>query len=277
MSHHSHRVKLDGLTFNLEKGENLLSGLLAQSANIAHGCRAGVCGACRLYHQDDQTALLSCQTSVQQDLSLTRSPPRHGEPFVVCAQQLLDLDHLQIQLLGPCDDSFGDRLCMLLPDGMGTLELMAVNIAGQPLQLLIQRHRVTAQVWHYLSSLEINDAVLLSVDRSQRKGRLLVDLCLPDAPVVVISGPQNYAYETFWREAMAQTPGHLVDFMALTVASLSDTTQRQALTQLLQQACQKFGAGKLQIVYHGTGVSSADWCSLLSELRIRATQLHFVR
>ena len=279
MSCESHIVKLDGLAYYLNDGDNLLTALLAQSVNLAHGCRAGVCGACRLYDLGNDAPLLSCQTTLKHSLTLSHRFPMDGDNFAVLEKSQLDDQNLVLTLLGPSDDSFGDRLTVLLPDGYGEAEqeCMAINSPGEKIQILLQKNHLSHEQWKYFSSLEPNSSLSICVDRSQRKGRLLVDLSLSDMPVLLMASHEHHAFEPYWRDVLQQLPAELAGFVVLSSKQLGCSQNLSKLTEVLQQACQKFGAGKLQIVYHGSGIPATDWEPLLREYRIRLSQLHFVR
>ncbi|MEO9653411.1 2Fe-2S iron-sulfur cluster binding domain-containing protein [Marinomonas sp.] len=279
MSCKSHIVKLDGLAYHLNDGDNLLSALLAQSVSLAHGCRAGVCGACRLYSLGDNAPLLSCQTTLKNSLSLSRRFPVRGDNFDVLEKSQLDDHNLVLTLLGPSDDSFGDRLTVLLPEGNAEAEqeCMAINRPGEKIQILLQKNLLSFEKWTYFTRLKPKNLLSISVDRSQRKGRMLVDLSISDMPVLLIASYENHAFERYWRDVLQQLPAELADFVALSSKQLGCSQNLAKLTEVLQQACQKFGAAKLQIVYHGSGIPATDWEPLLREHRIRLSQLHFVR
>ncbi len=63
-------VTLDGTTYEIESGENLLAGLTSNGVIVPHSCLAGACRSCCLYEATTTTPLLACQQRVTEDLSL---------------------------------------------------------------------------------------------------------------------------------------------------------------------------------------------------------------
>jgi ferredoxin len=83
-------VELDGGLFEATCGDNLLELLLSKGAYVRHGCRAGACGACRLYDQTNCESILSCQTSVASAMSLTTHAPSVFSDFSVLSKTILN-------------------------------------------------------------------------------------------------------------------------------------------------------------------------------------------
>ncbi|MCW8357139.1 2Fe-2S iron-sulfur cluster-binding protein [Marinomonas pontica] len=59
MDSQSLTIELDDEPFEAVLGDNLLSSLLSQGADVRYGCCAGVCGACCLYDTSNGESILS--------------------------------------------------------------------------------------------------------------------------------------------------------------------------------------------------------------------------
>ncbi|MFD1383987.1 2Fe-2S iron-sulfur cluster-binding protein [Rhodanobacter aciditrophus] len=80
-------VTLDGSSYLLPAGSNLLQGLLGKGAIVPHSCLAGACESCALFDLHSQEKRLTCQTSVDQNLALTR----YGQNAFPIATRITDV------------------------------------------------------------------------------------------------------------------------------------------------------------------------------------------
>ncbi|GGN22008.1 MULTISPECIES: 2Fe-2S iron-sulfur cluster-binding protein [Marinomonas] len=285
-------IKLDDELFEAVLGDNLLSSLLSQGADVRYGCRAGACGACRLYDVSNCESILSCQTTVVSAMSLTRQTPAESSSFTVLSNITIDEASIELTLLGASDDSFGDRVFVsLLSEGLSSevseyssaerahfYECMMLNSAGAPLKLVLQKEHVSAEDWLRALALSSDDKLAVQLSTGIRKGRLLFEMDISDAPVVVISSPDNAIFESYWREALLDyTPSFLGHFVLPAKSDLKLSLADAALLAFLQAALVDAGDASLQLIYHGQNVSAKDWGRLLRPLRIHPNQLHFVR
>ena len=283
-------VQLDDEQFEAILGDNLLSSLLFQGADVRYGCRAGACGACRLYDVSHCESILSCQTTVASAMSLTRQIPAESSIFSVLSAVSLDDGALELTLLGPSDESFGDRVFMFLDFKEKALfqdrsksstkfyECMALNTAEAPLKVVLQKTSLLADDWLRALALSSDDKVEIQLSKGIRKGRLLFEMDIADAPVVVIASPENAIFESYWREALLDyTPIFLGHFTLPANRDLTLSLADDALIAFLQEALANSGSASVQLIYHGQNVSAKDWNVLLRPLRIHPNQLYFVR
>lgn len=277
-------IELDGEQFEAVLGDNLLSSLLSQGADVRYGCRAGACGACRLYDASNCESILSCQTTVASAMSLTRQTPAESSVFSVLRNIPLDEVSIELTLLGPSDESFGDRVLVSFPFEKSSdeqahfYECMALNPAGAPLKAVLHKKYLSDEDWLRALALSSNDKLDVQLSTGVRKGRLLFEMDITDSPVVVISSPENGIFESYWREALLDyTPMFLGHFALYANNDLTLSLADDALMGFLQEALANSGSTSLQLIYHGQNVSAKDWSLLLRPLRIHPNQLHFVR
>jgi len=281
-------IELDDEQFEAVLGDNLLSSLLSQGADVRYGCRAGACGACRLYDASNCESILSCQTMVASAMSLTRQTLAKSSSFTVLSNTSLDEVSIELTLLGPSDDSFGDRIfvsfpfkelsCKLSDERARFHECMALNPTGAPLKVVLQKEHVSAEDWLQALALSSDDKVEVQLSTDVRKGRLLFEMDIAAAPLVVVSSAENRLFEHYWRDALADYSVQYLGHYSLPSnpepsVSLTD----EAFISFLSGALVKAGSGVLQIIYHGQKISAKDWQQTLRPLRVRTNQLHFVR
>jgi hypothetical protein len=277
-------IKLDDEQYEAVLGENLLTSLLNQGADVRYGCRAGACGACRLYDASNCESILSCQTSVASAMSLTRQTPAVSSSFSVLNPICLNESAIELTLLGPSDESFGDRVLVSFPfeklsdEQAQFYECMALNPAGAPLKVVLHKAQLCDKDWLRALALSSDNKVDVQLSTGMRKGRLLFEMDIADAPVVVISSPDNAIYASYWRETLLDyTPMFLGHFALYANNDLTLSLADDALMAFLQEALANSGSTSLQLIYHGQNVSAKDWSLLLRPLRIHPNQLHFVR
>ena len=288
MNSHELTVTLDTDVFPVETGGNLLSSLLAQAADVRYGCRAGACGACRLYDLNNCESLLSCQTSISSNMALSTQTPAASAVFSVMALNSIDESNVEITLLGPSDDSFGDRVFLsvfledvfvddLLEQKSHFVECMALNQAGAPLKVILQQGAFSKAEWQKVTALAINDSLHVQTLSGVRKGRLLYEMDLSDSVIVVVSSFDNGVFEPYWRDALQDFSNHKIEcFSFSSINSISNPLQDDTFTAFLKDAVAESGTA-LHIIYHGQNLSEKGWEQALRPLRIRTTQLHFVR
>ena len=281
-------IKLDDEQFEAVLGDNLLSSLLSQGADVRYGCRAGACGACRLYDVSNCESILSCQTAVSSSMSLTRQTPAESSTFSVLSNISLNEVSIELTLLGPSDESFGDRVFVSFlvkasleestDEQAHFYECMALNPAGAPLKVVLQKAPLDEKDWLRALAVSADDQVAVQLSTGVRKGRLLFEMDIADAPVVVISSPENTMFESYWREALLDyTPRFLGHFTLFANHELTLSLADDALIAFLQAALAESGGASLPLIYHGQKLSEKDWAQALAPLRIRTSQLHFVR
>jgi hypothetical protein len=277
-------IELDDEQFEAVLGDNLLSSLLSQGADVRYGCRAGACGACRLYDASNCESILSCQTSVASAMSLTRQTPAVSSSFSVLNPICLNESAIELTLLGPSDESFGDRVFVSFPfeklsdEQAHFYECMALNPAGAPLKVVLHKAQLCDKDWLRALALSSDNKVDVQLSTGMRKGRLLFEMDIADAPVVVISSPDNAIYASYWRETLLDyTPMFLGHFALYSNNDLTLSLADDVLITFLQEALANSGSTSLQLIYHGQNVSAKDWSLLLRPLRIHPNQLHFVR
>ncbi|GAA0824817.1 hypothetical protein GCM10009112_00070 [Marinomonas arenicola] len=273
-------VELDGKCFDAMRGDNLLESLLSQGAYVRHGCRAGACGACRLYDQDNCESILSCQTSLSSGMSLTTQIPSASSVFSIVSKRTLSDAAVELTLLGPSDDSFGDRVSVSFSEDaeQGFFECMALNSAGAPLKVVLQKEAITALAWQSMLSLAEGDSLQVALSSGVRKGRLLFEMGISGEPLVVVSSSYNGVFESYWRDALTdysvQYLGHYL-LPANNEPSLG--LDADAFVSFLKEALANADHGALNIIYHGQQISAQEWALSLRPLRVRTSQLHFVR
>ncbi|RNF49744.1 (2Fe-2S)-binding protein [Marinomonas hwangdonensis] len=285
-------IELDDEQYEAVLGENLLTSLLNQGAAVRYGCRAGACGACRLYDASHGESILSCQTTVASSMSLTRQVLAEFSFFSVLSNVPLNDHSIELVLLGPSDESFGDRVSVAflskalseelpkasLGERAHFYECMALNPVGAPLKIVLQKDHVSAEDWLRALALSSDDKLAVQLSTGIRKGRLLFEMDIADAPVVVISSPDNAIFESYWREALLDyTPSFLGHLVLPAKSDLTLSLADDALLAFLQAALVDAGGASLQLIYHGQNVSAKDWSRVLRPLRIHPNQLHFVR
>ncbi|NLU99096.1 hypothetical protein B6N13_13515 [Marinomonas sp. UCMA 3892] len=277
-------IELDDEQFEAVLGDNLLSSLLSKGADVRYGCRAGACGACRLYDASNCESILSCQTTVSSAMSLTRQMPAESSSFTVLSSTSLDEVSIELTLLGPSDESFGDRVFVSFPfeklsdEQAHFYECMALNPAGASLKVVLHKAQLCDKDWLRALALSSDNKVDVQLSTGVRKGRLLFEMDITDAPVVVICSPENAIFEFYWREALLDyTPMFLGHFALYANNDLTLSLADDALMGFLQEALANSGSTSLQLIYHGQNVSAKDWSLLLRPLRIHPNQLHFVR
>ncbi|ETX11665.1 hypothetical protein MUS1_09890 [Marinomonas ushuaiensis DSM 15871] len=287
MSSQGMTVRLDDNVFDVDGGDNLLSSLLSQGADVRYGCRAGACGACRLYDLNNCESLLSCQTSISSDMALSTQTPVASAVFSVLALNSLDDSNVEITLLGPSDDSFGDRISLsvlvedvaddLLEPKSHFVECMALNQAGAPLKVILQQSAFSKAEWQKVTALAINDSLRVQTLSGVRKGRLLYEMDLSDLPVLVVSSADNGVFEPYWRDALQDFSNHKIEcFSFSSINSIISPLQDDTFTVFLKDAVAESGTA-LHIIYHGQNLSEKGWEQALRPYRIRTNQLHFVR
>ncbi|WP_111638938.1 2Fe-2S iron-sulfur cluster-binding protein [Marinomonas shanghaiensis] len=285
-------IELDDEQFEAVLGENLLTSLLNQGANVRYGCRAGACGACRLYDASHCESILSCQTTVTSSMSLTRQVLAEFSVFSVLSNVPLNDHSIELVLLGPSDESFGDRvsvafLCKALSKerpktSLGErahfYECMALNPVGAPLKIVLQKDHLSDEDWWRALALSAEDPMAVQLLAGSRKGRLLFEMDIADAPVVVIASPDNAMFEPYWRDALLDyTPSFLGHFSLFANQDLALSLADDALISFLNDALANAGGASLRLIYHGQKVSAKEWAILLRSLRIHPNQLYFVR
>ncbi|AEF54665.1 2Fe-2S iron-sulfur cluster-binding protein [Marinomonas posidonica] len=276
MSSQGLTISLNGKKVRAAFGENLLSALLANQCDVHYGCRAGACGACRLYDQNNGESLLACQTQLVSPMSLTTQPVSSNIPFALISKKWLDEASIELTLMGPSDESFGDRLRLAFDQDGLTEEFMALNAAGQALTLVLSKPHLSTTDWQQALNLTPADRVFLQLQQGVRKGRLLYELGVDHGSWLVILAAENAAYEGHWREVLANVDCHL-----LACCTLSDESEGLAeqtdLKEAFAHVLSKTNSTDLNILYHGQKRSLQQWDTYLRPLRIRTRQLHFVR
>lgn len=277
-------LTLDGRLFNTSCSDNLLESLLNQGAFVRHGCRAGVCGACRLYDKQKGEFILSCQTSVMSDMSLSTSMPTAPSVFSILSKRVLSDFAVELTLLGPSDESFGDRVSVSFSVEGETvfIDCMALNPAGSPLVIVIQKEAMATfliePVWQQVWLLEESAPINVTLSSGVRKGRLLFEMDIAESSVVVISSAENRLFEPYWRDALAQYSVHYLGYFSLSSNLKSSVSlANSAFISHLKDALANTESGALNVIYHGQKISAKDWERALRPLRIRMSQLHFVR
>ena len=271
-------ITLDGNTIEANDGDNLLESLLSNGADVHYGCRAGACGACRLYDQGNCESILSCQTSVIPTMSLTTQAPFTFVAFTLLTKNTLNDSNIELTLLGPSDDSFGDRvtLCFSMEGKEVFCECMALNPAGVPLTVMVQSLSLSSLAWQQVQSLVENDKVQVSSVQGARKGRLLYEMGLSGIPTLVVSSADNGVFEPYWREVLEEIFNQKVECFKLASGNSCHPLQDSEFATFLSDVADELGTS-LNIIYHGQNLPKRDWEQALRPFKIRTTQLHFVR
>lgn len=274
-------ICLDGRVIEVDEGDNLLTSLLSHGADIRYGCRAGVCGACRLYDSDHGHSILSCQTSVVADLSLSVQLPFVFSTFSLLHTEILSDEAVALTLLGPSDDSFGDRVNVGVPvvaGGEAFIECMAVNVAAEPLTVVLQKALLSEDAWLFVLALRVGDSLQVSSAFGVRKGRLLHELGLDDTALVVVSTFENQVFEPYWQAALLDFSAHcLGQYHFARYQTTEISLQDPSLGAFFERAQAEGEGAPLHVIYHGQNISEQSWSRVLRPLRIRVNQLHFVR
>ncbi|MDE8603092.1 2Fe-2S iron-sulfur cluster-binding protein [Marinomonas sp. RSW2] len=261
-------------------GDNLLTSLLLHHIDVLYGCRAGACGACRLYDQTNCESILSCQTHITSPMVLSTLLPSVFSTFSLMTKNVLDDANIELTLLGPSDESFGDHVAVSvsLEDDKTFVECMALNPAGTPLKVMLQENQFSAIEWQHVLALDLDDPLQVQLSSGARKGRLLHEMGVNDGSVVVITSPENAPFESYWRDALADySAKYLGHFSLSSNPEPSMSLADEAFISFLRDAPANVGSGILQIIYHGQKISTKDWEQSLRPLRIRTNQLYFVR
>ncbi len=269
-------ISLNGKKADVEAGDNLLTALLANQFDVHYGCRAGACGACRLYDQKNGESILACQTQLVSPLMLTTQPVSTSLAFSLISTKRLDEANIELTLMGPSDESFGDRLRLSFDQEGLAEEFMALNSAGQALTLVLAKSQISAENWHKAMNLAPADRVFLQLQQGIRKGRLLYELGVDQGPWLVVLAAENIAYETHWREVLANENCDLLACCTLS-AEPENLAEQVVLREAFSQVLSKTNSTDLNILYHGQKRSLQQWEAYLRPLRIRTHQLHFVR
>jgi ferredoxin len=282
-------VKLDDNVFDVDGGDNLLSSLISKGADVRYGCRAGACGACRLYDLGNCESILSCQTAISSSMALSTQTPATSVEFSILALNLLDESNVEVTLLGPSDDSFGDRVFVsvllggLLEKGDHFVECMALNQAGAPLKIILQQGAFSKTEWQRIAELSVNDFLRVQVQSGVRKGRLLYEMGLSDSAVLLVCSFENAVFESYWRDVLQEFSNHRIECFMLSSyrksspESMNNLLQDELFISFLNNAVVESGGSALHIIYHGQNLPKKDWEQALRPLRLRTNQLHFVR
>lgn len=276
MSSHGLMVKLDDKVFSVEVGDNLLSSLLSKGADVRYGCRAGACGACRLYDLETGESILSCQTSLISNRALSTHTPALSSEFSVLTLNSIDDSNVEVCLLGPSDDAFGDRVFVSVPKAQHFVECMALNPAGAPLKVILQESAFSKSEWQSITSLSVQSSLSVQTVSGLRKGRLLYEMDISDFPILVVSSASNGVFEAYWRELLGDISGQKIEFLKLPYGNANRPLEDPAFLHSLEDVVARLGAS-LHVIYHGQNLSEKDWEQVLRPLRIRTSQLHFVR
>ncbi|MCV2403007.1 2Fe-2S iron-sulfur cluster binding domain-containing protein [Marinomonas sp. C2222] len=282
MSSLNFTIQLDDKKISGKSGDNLLDTLLTNNVDVNYGCRAGVCGACRLYDKNKQEEILCCQVNVSSPMSISSHVPSPSIGFMVEQVQVINEFTIELTLLGPSDDSFGDRVSLLLPcdDESVSYDSMAINSAGEPLKLLLQKasikHVKAEGIWRKLVTLTVNDTLQISSKVGVRKGRLLYEMGLDHGSVLVVSTFENSVFEPYWESALKSLSSNLIGFYSLP-SSISHYAADRGLTEFIRAKLTETSQPDLQIIYHGQRFPQDTWQTILRPLRLRMSQLHFVR
>lgn len=273
-------ISLNDKQFIAQEGDNLLTSLLAQGADVHYGCRAGACGACRLYDVDTQSFVLACQTQLDSNRSLSSKAPLAYSRFSLLSKESLSDSELALQLLGPSDESFGDRVIVSLRQDEQAQECMALNAAGQDLLLILSRSRWSEADWQTITQLEPDDSLYLQQDKSIRKGRLLHELGVDQGKWLVVLSAQNRVYEAYWRQVLSSSSTDVIGIISLQDSKIEtsvDFTEQAQWMTFVTKELSKVSSSELNILYHGQDISMQAWQDFFRSQRIRIQQLHFVR
>ncbi|MBR7888013.1 2Fe-2S iron-sulfur cluster binding domain-containing protein [Marinomonas sp. A79] len=272
-------ILVDGVAYETTEGENLLSSLLSQGVDVRFGCRAGVCGACRLFDQGADQSVLACQTSVQSSMTLLSKLPSKPVVFSVLSCDRSTETSVALTLLGASDESFGDRVSVSLSDDQDAVfyDCMALNSAGAPLSIVLQESQLKGQDWQRMQALATGDSLFVSVSAGVRKGRLLYEMDVAESPVAVVLSLNNQVFESYWHHALLQMSADYLGHCVLpTTDNPIDALQDEKVVAFLTEAAQRSRVG-FTLIYHGQNISADAWNTTLRSLRVRTKALHFVR
>lgn len=275
-------IRLDDKEIFGKNGDNLLNTLLTNNIDVNYGCRAGVCGACRLYDRDKQEEILCCQVSISSPMSISSHIPSPSLGFRVENVQMINESTVELTLIGPSDDSFGDRVSLSLPYGDKSIpyDSMAINPAGASLRLLLQKglikHANSEQIWQQLVALRACDRLQVSSKVGVRKGRLLYEMDLDHGSVLVVSTFENSVFEAYWQLALESLSANLLGFYSLPPLETHDVIEAE-LVAFIRAKLTETSPSNLHIIYHGQKLSQDTWQTILRPLRLNTGQLYFVR
>lgn len=261
-------ITLDDNVFDADDGDNLLSSLLSEGADIRHGCRAG---ACRLYDLNNCTFILSCQTSISSSMALSTQISGASVAFFILTLNHLDESNVEVSLLGPSNDSFGDRVfvSVFLNDVIESVfvECIALNQAGAPLKVILQQDKYSKKDWQKVIKLSVNDLLHVQTLSGVRKGRLLYEMDLSDCVIVLVSSSNNGVFEPYWRDVLQGFSEHNIECLKLLSRTVSNPLQDNAFVSSFKKIVDK-SERALQVIYHGQKLSEKDWEQVLNPLRI---------
>ncbi|GAB3476559.1 2Fe-2S iron-sulfur cluster binding domain-containing protein [Marinomonas epiphytica] len=265
-------VEIDDRLFSIHADDILLDALLSQSEPISHGCRAGACGACRLFDIDTQQWLYACQTKVERSYCLTYKSPAPAQKFALQSQSQLDSSHCLLTLFGPSDDGFGDKLIIKLEDH--DIEVMAVNPPGETLQVVVSLEGVPPPLQSAYAAGLASQELYISSTFGKRKGRLLHEWGLDDKAVVLLLASDNRIFDGYWHEALQSQNCSTV--FVHTLVSDADFSAQADLSEKLSEFIARNTITDLCVLYHGRDHTYQALTSWLRSQRIRASQLHFI-
>lgn len=93
-------VTLDDASYSIPANANLLQSLLKQGEIVAHSCLAGVCESCAVFDAKTHQKKLACQTTVSENLALTRTAP---EIFTIQANPISIESYSESHVLVTCE------------------------------------------------------------------------------------------------------------------------------------------------------------------------------
>jgi CDP-4-dehydro-6-deoxyglucose reductase len=163
---HSVTIAGSGETFPVAPGESVLAAALARGLNLAHDCKSGTCGTCRvrlvegvISYREEPFALLpeeaeagfalACQARPETDIvieaevqpALAAAPARHRAVVAAIRRFSPEVTHLTLDL--PEIDGFsylpGQHVSILMDDGRPRSFSMASAPAGSRFDLHIRR------------------------------------------------------------------------------------------------------------------------------------------
>ena len=203
-------ISLDGHSYRVPSGENLLASLLQLGVIIPHSCLAGACGSCRLYQVHGQP-LLACQTTVNQPLELLTKP---AERFIVAlatyqVEQLSDR-WCKVQAHCPLSLPLGAVFRWQLKDEVG--RSVSCSITGDlltfyfPTRLIDQLSEVRIEQGAQRAQLDISAShlILYSADNqvlAENFSRVMQDAGFeqncPIVPIELNSTPSTLSFQRF--------------------------------------------------------------------------------
>ncbi|SBS34702.1 2Fe-2S iron-sulfur cluster binding domain protein [Marinomonas spartinae] len=269
-------IQVDDQSFQAEVGDNLLTSCLSHHVDMNFSCRAGVCGACALYDETSNRTILSCQSSVSEPLILSRHLPSQEDLFRVLERRFLDETAVELVLLGPSDDAFGDFVELQLSDAnKTTIECMALNSAGEPLVLLLSKRDVNASQWSLITNSEINSFVVRT-RLGERKGRLLTEFDLVERSVWLICDSATEHFSPYWETALGSVGANFLGRSVFT-ANNSLSENSPLFQEELAIAFNAINTSNIEIIIQAAGLTQEEWNQLLSAFYIRPNQIHIVR